>query len=772
MKKLKMNYFSILLGAIFISGIFQTVCAAQETKTEEFTLEEITVTAEKRAEDVQKVALSVTAVTGDTIREGAQNTLQDVLRNIASVEVGYSNRGGQINIRGIGSYVDTSMADPAVAVIEDNIYNGNSLATFGNMYDTDRVEVLRGPQGTLYGRNATGGTINVVSKKPVHKFELTGNLQIGDYNLRHFDGAVNFPLSEKWAARVALLRETHDGYLSSGDMDLNVLGTRAKLLFEPNDNFSVLATYEYFWERDHGANTVPLPGSKGNLPRLGPPPSFGYTKPDVNNDGIADDFLDANGNVVAGGNGVADIIDTGWIVPPGSDPWTVDQWHPAGLLYNKKTAYSLQFDLDFGWGVLTAIPSYADSYNHNVDNHLSGNSQSTGADPYGIGTGQANSRKQTSGEIRIASPSNSAFKWLGGYYYMKSENATPGFLQQDPTTYNDNRYHTASESEPIVSNAFFGQATYPVIDWFRVTGGIRYAKDSLKRTYRIGLSDTAGTVLYDTGWLKYSQDVDSTTYKVGIEFDVAEDSMLYAQTATGFKQGGLNNTAPPRQFKPEELVAYELGIKNRFMENRMQLNFEAFYYNYDNMQAQMPDFAPIGNTGQVDFVMAILNAKRGTLKGADIEIMYLLTERDQVNVSGSYLASEIGGFILPPNPFGNSGPFDMEGRQMSSSPKWAGTIAYEHTWDLDNGASFTTRVDTKISAGYYRTLEQWQPYAWNDGYTRSNFNATYRPGEGKWSAGVWMKNIENGAQYTWSVPFYRAQIKDPRTFGMNISLKY
>jgi len=775
MKISKIGFFSIFLVMGMVIGCFPDVYA-QETESE-FTLEEITVTAEKRAEDVQKIALSVTAVSGDAIRESAQNTLEDVLRNIASVEVGYANRGGQVNIRGIGSYVDTSLADPAVAIIQDNIYNGNSLATFGNMYDTDRVEVLRGPQGTLYGRNATGGTINVVSKAPsLNKFEVAGNIQFGDYNLTHFDGSLNFPISDKWAGRIAFLRSTHDGYLSSGDMDLNVFGTRLKLLYEANPNLSVLATYEYFWESDHGTNSVPLPGSAGNLPLLGPPPSFGYTKPDVNGDGVADDFLTPDplhpGQFLAQPNDRADLIDTGWVVPPGSDEWAVDEWHPAGMLAQVMNAYSLQFDWNLGWGTLTAIPSYADNYNHNADNHLAGNSQATVTDVAGGLQDQENTRKQTSGELRLSSPSEAAFKWLAGYYYMKSKNIASGSMAQDPTTFYDNKYHTQLTNQPLVSNALFGQATYPLTGQFRVTGGIRASVDSIKEDYRIGLSDPAGDVLYDTGTQSYSKDFKSTTYKAGIEWDVAAQSMLYAQIATGFKQGGLNTTAPPTEFLPEDLTAYELGIKNRLMDNRMQLNFETYYYLYDNMQAQMPSMAPVGDTGQMDMIMAIVNAEQATLYGLDVEMNYLLTANDMVSVSGSYLHSELGHFVLPPNPFGSPEPFDMTGRQMSSAPEWAGTISYEHTWNLDNGDSFIAHLDTKISAGYYRTLEQWQPYAWNDGYHRSNFNATYKQAAGKWSAGVWVKNIENGAQYTWSVPFYRAQIKEPRTFGFNISLRY
>ena len=235
-------------------------------------------------------------------------------------------------------------------------------------------------------------------------------------------------------------------------MDTDVIGARVKLLFEPSDTISVLATYEYFEEDDHGTNTVPIPGSAGNLPFLGPPPSFGYTKPDEDRDGVADDFLmlDENGDLVPGSDGIADIIQTGWIVPVGADPWTNDEWHPGGFLYAEKKAYSLQVDWDLGWGVLTAIPSIAKSYNHNRDDHLAGTSRSPG---YEYTQNQQNSREQTSAEVRITSPAESDWFWIAGFYYMDSDN-TGGFPEQDPTTYLDNRYHTAFTRNPIKSTAF------------------------------------------------------------------------------------------------------------------------------------------------------------------------------------------------------------------------------------------------------------------------------------------------------------------------------
>lgn len=773
MKRFIIAFLTVFYGVGFIfSGL--TFVYAQDTD-DMFTLEEITVTAEKREVNVQDSALSVTAISGEDIRDRAQNSLENILRDVAAVSIGGANRGGNITIRGVGSYVDTSLADPAVAVIEDNVYNGNSLTVFNGMYDLERVEVLRGPQGTLYGRNATGGTINVVTKKPIHDFELLGNFQIGDYNLQHFDGAVNFPLSDAWAGRVAVLREVRDGYLSSGDNDSNNFSVRGRLLFEPNEKLSVLATIDHYWERTKGGNTVPISGSAGNMPSF-----LGWTVPDVDNDGVADDFIDENGDPYP--NGIPDIVDTGWELPAGADEWTNDEYHPAGSLYAKRTTYSMQIDWEMGWGVLTAIPSYSDSYNHNIDDHLTGLSMSTDGT---IGDGQIRTRKQTTGELRLASKDGAAFEWIAGYYYMRSENTAPD-MEEDPLIASEEEgggWEFVTYYSPEETNALFGQATVPLTDRFRVTGGIRYSQDDQSKDYRYAnanvdpseelYAETDGTGVFDSGLLHYEQSVSSTTYRAGVEFDATEGSMLYAQISTGFKQGGLNRGAPPYEFEPEELVAYELGSKNRFLENRLQMNMEVYYYNYDNLQAQASQTIYIGDTGDTANMMAILNAEEGTNKGAEIEIDYLLTQNDRVIGSIAYSKAEYGTFILPANVIaGTTEPFDMTGRPVSWCPEWSGTLAYEHSWLLDNGASVTGRVDTKISDGYYATVEQYLAGAWQESYTKSNANVTYSNPEGTWSTSVWIKNIENDAQKTWVPPFYRAMVTDPRTFGLSVSFRY
>jgi iron complex outermembrane receptor protein len=476
---------------------------------------------------------------------------------------------------------------------------------------------------------------------------------------------------------------------------------------------------------------------------------------------------------VDGSDGIPDLVQTGWVVPAGADPWTNDEWHPPGSSYVNKKATSLEINYAFDWGVLTAIPSFAESYAHNVDDHLDGLSQNSGVNAYDLGEGQRPAREQTSGELRVASPSDSDWFWIAGYYYMKSDSYSIGFMTDDPTSYADNQYHVSTMRNPIISTAYYGQTTYPVTDRFRLTGGIRFATDSEERDFRIGASDSTGAVFYDTGWLHFDSDVNSTTYKAGIEFDLSEDSMLYTHVSTGFKQGGMNSTAPPKPFKPEELTAYVFGMKNRFLDNRMQLNVESYYYKYDNMQVQMPDMAPISDTGAMQMIMAIINAEEGTIGGFDFEMDYLFTKNDRATLSFSYMHSELGHFVLPPNPFQTvPAPYDMTGESVANAPEWAVDLAYEHTWTLDNGDTVTGRIDSKISAGYHKGFEYQFPYNWNEGFHRSNANLTYRTTNGKWSAGAWVANIENGAQYTWAVPFYRQMIKAPRTFGVNVSFRY
>jgi iron complex outermembrane receptor protein len=220
-------------------------------------LQVVVVTADHRPVTVQKTAASITSVGGEAMREKGQTTLSDALQDVPAVEMQASPQGGQLFIRGVGTSGDSNWIDPSVSLMFDGVYSGRAERVFASMYDIDRVEVLRGPQGTLYGRNATGGSMNIISESPSNKLEGALNAQVGSYKLRYLDAALNVPVSEALALRLALMREKRDGYFSNGGGAADRTGVRLKALFKPSKDVSVLATVDVLESKGLGTTTVP-----------------------------------------------------------------------------------------------------------------------------------------------------------------------------------------------------------------------------------------------------------------------------------------------------------------------------------------------------------------------------------------------------------------------------------------------------------------------------------------------------------------------------------
>lgn len=629
MRKLSTFFISISLILPFIMDSFSMVYAQDKTE-EMFELEEIVVTAEKRMTDVQKTSIQINAVSGEEITSKAILDVSQVLDGLTGVSTMGGSQGNKIFIRGIGSSLDTNLADPSVSLQKDNVYLGQSEAIGSTLYDVERVEVLYGPQGTLYGKNATGGTVNVITKKPSDKFEASTNLTIGTYDAKNLNAILNIPFSSKIAARIAFDTQRHDAYITDGSGTSNKMATRIRLSYKPTDKISILLTDEWTWDRSKAMNTVPVPGSAGKLP-VGAPGT--WKVPDVNGDGVADDFLNANLVKVTGGDGIPDIVETGWVIPPLADAWTNDLWHPAPQADYRYQLHSLEVNWDLGWGKMTLIPTLNNNYRRYYGEHMLGISQ--GEIRYPTTGGMVDTQYTT--ELRMSNPSDSKIMWTVGAYWNSNFNknrietfsdlmdqaestwligsgtAIPAFRVDNPVK------QTIKERQS--GKALFGQATYPVSDRFRVIGGLRWNNEPSTTKYRViiynvtqnGIYGTDPTVAgyvqdfysksvavndptaaggvrhtYDTGLSEYKVTNSPYTYTAGLEFDLAEKSMLYASYKTGFKKGGLNfqTTYPPLPYKPEEVKAYTLGIKNRFLNNQLQLNAEAYYYDYTGYQVQ------------------------------------------------------------------------------------------------------------------------------------------------------------------------------------------
>jgi iron complex outermembrane receptor protein len=700
-------------------------------------LQEVIVTAQKRKQSAQKTPMAIAVVSGEDIAGKAQNTLDAVLRNVPGVEVQGIAQGTQIFVRGVGSSIDPTFADPAVALMVDGTYLGRTESSVSGTYDIDRVEVLSGPQGTLYGRNATGGVVNVLTANPqLNKFGGNVRVQVGNYNLKRGEMALNIPLNDISALRIAAFREKRDGYIDDGSMDANNYGIRAKYRIDPADWLSVVAKAEYYRENALGMNTVPLAGSAGNL--TFPPPYFATNfDPSI-----------TGGPPFTGGMPIWRFPD-GWQTAS-SSAWSNDTTHHPGSVYRTAKTLSVQADADFSFGTLTLLPAYTADHNVLTSNYLFG--ELAGA--YDEVTSAYTYR---SIEARLANPANSPIKWLAGLYYLKTTSGAPLEATQAP-------YSIRQDFLPAETRAVFGQLTYPFTPTLRGTLGLRYSRDAFGQSFLI-TDSTDGAV---AGQGAQQAGVSSGQYKVGAEYDLGKNAMLYAHLATGFKQGGLSPTVPASTYGPENLKALEIGTKNRLLDNRLQLNADVFLYRYKNYQIMYLETIALGDTGATYSTQAVTNARTpGRNLGAEVSADWRATPEDRVRLGITWLNATYGQATLPNNPFVNQGSYELEGKQMQNSPKWSATLGYDHSFDLGQG-SVTAGFQTKVSSAYYVTMEQYLPGARQAGYSRTDASLRYDPDSGKWSATLWAKNIENKAQTSYIFPAYRRFVTAPRTFGVSL----
>ncbi|MGC3982446.1 MAG: TonB-dependent receptor [Steroidobacteraceae bacterium] len=876
MKKKFLGSAGLALGLISISNTY-----AQETET--VGLEEIVVTAEKRTADSQKTAIAITTITGEEMARKSLQTIKQVLETVPNLQVASAAQGGIVFLRGIGSNSDSNYVDSDVAVSVDGVYGGRSEGVLNAAYDLQRVEVLRGPQGTLSGRNAIGGAVNVLSANPTHEFEATMNAQLGNYSLAHLDASVNLPVGDSLAFRVSGMRETRDGYASNGGWASNLAGGRVKALWEPSDKLKIVGTAELNTQLGYAATTYPNDSSPF-FASAGSCPLNLVTH--VQTCATTGGLNGSGGYAIFNPNGTAAISPNGqpvyfsWPTDP-NDPWYVDPYHQPAKQDMRFRTFTLNVDWDVGFAKATIIPAY--SYSRRISTSslvtgdIQGNVVNTLVNPptgspsgtlptvsttilvpyYPIAQGAAQTQdfteKQTTVEARLASNPDSKLIWVVGGLYLDSTNqpTTLGAAATYPGS--GTGYISYPAERPTKSNSIFAQATYPIVEALRVTGGIRYNKDSRKypsglKTVRLpvvnattgaitntpfvtgcganvntgGLATCTATSvpLVDTGVTYTNASYSATTWKAGIEYDLAPQSMLYADVSTGYKAGGFSISGAQIPYKPEYLTSYDLGIKNRFLDNTLQVNANAYYYIFDDYQISAgnvvganvvcdPAFTP-----GVDYVALGLcqpgannvtataipalatqqwtfNGGTGKTYGVEVETQWLFTPNNKLDLSVSYLHARYGKIDTKVYY-----ALDALSYQVASdAPEWSGNIGLEHYFNFKNGGQLTLRGESKISTWYWNSVTRFDENSttqiqangvlyplmstgrsasssYQPGYTRSNAYLTYAFPDKQWSLTGWVKNIENKAQKTNSFPRNRVWLSDPQTYGVNISAKF
>jgi iron complex outermembrane receptor protein len=691
-------------------------------------LEEVVVTAEKRATSLQRTAASIAVVSGDEATRRGEQQLEQLMSSIGAVQVLQGADGPTFYIRGVGTGVPSNIGDPEVNLNIDGIYQSEPEFSRAGLYDVSRVEVLRGPQGTLYGRNAVAGVVNIVTNDPVSQYEASGSVGAGNYGSLQTQGAFNVPLSDSLALRVALGTENHNGYLSNGADDTSIQSGRIKLLWHPNDALRILLAADDTHQGGAGEGEIqvspppgPPAGTAGNPPLVTTPayPAGTYVLGDV--------FYSAH-------------------------PWTSPD--PRGA-----TREANFWSLDFG--VLTLLPAYRHYSYQCLNCWRSETDQNNFA-----------SERQTTVEARLSSKPDATVTWLAGLYYLNANN--PSFGQQlgiGADSFADAPGNQINEFGQTAYNstsyAAFGQVTFPVTSWFRVTGGARYTQDKKSETGFIS-SEIDGVTTVTTGNFDTAKSWNSFTYTAGVEADVATNSLLYAKVSTGFKSGGFYQGAAPDSYNPEHLRSYEIGAKNRFFDNRVEINIDGFYYDYRDYQVNYLGF--INPTSAGIFGVLTQNAQGATVYGADIETRFLVTTADRFDVSVYPLHARFRTMVIP-GMFGG----DYSGYVLPFAPRWSGIVGYQHTWGLQSQGELTARAETHLETDTWVTFQELSG-THEPGHSVSNAYLTYDgPGE-KWSLSAYVRNLENRAVLVngqgGPVGVVAADIAPPRTYGFQVSARF
>lgn len=713
------------------------------------------MTAQRHEQSLQKASLTIQVLSQEEIQRAGLSDATDLTRVTTGVEIGVGGVNDQIFIRGVGSFGESPLSAPGVAFNVDGVYVGRPDGIGANFYDVARVEVLKGPQGTLYGRNANGGSINVITNEPKLGSDSAGiDLTVGNYGLTRTQGFGNLGIGDTSALRVAFDIMHRTGYLSDHTNDDVHQAGRLRYKFAPSEDLTLRVNLDYTHLGGRGGGAVWLPQRPGSDP-------YESTSAPA-----ANDYLHS-------------FLPLGPLV----DSQQADSYQNSKF-YNA----SAQLDWNVGIGTLTVLPAYRRA---EID-----------ARTYqGLRYTQREGTTQKSFEARLGN-STETITWVaGGYYFDESPNGTLGVYQSNILQNYLIDYRPSNKAA-----AGFGQITYSILPRLRVIGGGRYTHEHAtlsgainnQATTPVSLIEAFGGDKTFTGW----------TYKAGAEFDLAANNMLYATYSTGFKSGGFSQTvAPANVYQPEKLRSAELGSRNRFFENRLQLNLSAYHWKYTDLQDQRVNFDPLGNVNFITY-----NAGDATIEGGTLDVVVRPARDDTVSMGVEYANSHYDTYwfqspqvVFQPASTGcpTSGPYapgaalpytdsngngtnvgplpvvvgNCAGFQVARVPLWTGTIGYAHEFAIPGAGNLRLGGGVKFTTARWLNIDFVQ--AERDGtYRVFDADLDYVSSDGRWQVGLFGRNLGNEVYYTGGLQqsfvggLFAANIAPPRTYGLQTSLRF
>ncbi len=691
---------------------------------------EITVTARHQVERAQDVPVALSVLSGTTLERTGAYSLADLQQQTPSLTAYNGNpRNSSLGIRGIGVSSASDGLDSSVGVYIDNVYLGRPGMALSDLIDIDRVEVLRGPQGTLFGRNSSAGVVNISTRGPSFNWGVIGEVSGGNYAYHQERLSITGPIVPGLLAFRITGFDTHRNGVVDNDTTgkgangINRQGGRAQFLLTPSSNLKIHAIVDYSREAD----TCCVSAIKTVLPA----------------------------NIASStGRTLAALASLGYVPTANSDHVV---WDAPQQMRTNQWGASLQADWDLGFATLTSVSAYR--YWH--FNPL----QESDYTPFNIlDLNVAITRdRQVSQEFRLASDPGKRFSWQVGAYYFHQHlldhyilnqfgNAASAFFTAYLRTANPKAAAVAiaprsqyldDVDTSVDSIATFGQANYKITPTITLTGGVRYTHDK-----RDGTSDTStvGTPYAATS-IPFHYDVsvkgNNVSWLGSLSWKPTNDFLAYATASTGYKGAGLNlnsSTAAgtPLIIQPEKVHSYEVGLKQQLFNRRVTLNVDGYWTLLHGLQANI---YPIN--GAKSYLANVGNIRA---RGIEVEADWKITDGLTLSTNGAFNDTRYSSYHNAPCPVGGAAVCDLTGKRVYQSPKWIGNAVLDYRFDAGNGVVPYFIGRYAYRSAMFGTIDD-GPYSRVPGYGLASFRVGATFGHGRYDASAWIDNAFDKTYY-------------------------
>lgn len=768
--------------ALLVASAFASAASVAQDEDEFRGIEEIVVTAEKRAQSIQDVPLSVAAIGGDDVRIGKVTGLNDVAFKTPGLSFNQFNIGEpRVYIRGIGNSSDSAASDQAVGVFLDEVYIGRTGGVGFDLFDLERIEILRGPQGTLYGKNTNGGAINIVTTRPSQDGEVKVRAAVGNYSMLHLGAVLNGGITDTIAGKLVLSLKDRDGYgtnvitpgeiLTSGNFsrspiiggsigaagsgeklqDLKNSSIRGQLLFDISDRTSLLLGADYSRDESNG--------SCRHLQNL-------------------DEAVQGLG--------------TFWELGM-SEAYMADDRHCSTQFDTKQEREIIgamaRFDVDLDWATLMSITAWRSSDYVFVDdltgvplNDLAApsppglppplNLPGVFTVPENVIDGVDEFARQVSQEFRLTGSAD-RLDWVAGAFYMREE------VERYEEFYT--QYSTLlqflglapigdvlfTQDNTTTSVAVYGQLDWHVSDQWTLTYGVRWSDDEKDITQDaidlLGTGFPTGVPLILPEFpapVSASDSWSEVTHKVSVSFKPNDDVMLYATYAEGFKSGAFQSQAnlpevAAQSVEPETVENIELGFKSAWWDNRIQFNASYFDMKYNDLQVFQLNSS----------LLLVLSNAQAESKGFDVEFNILAT--DNLMISSSYNNND-----AKYTDFIDANGNDVSGNDLVFAPRGAFSLDANYSVDLGGNGLLDLNVAYNWKDDYFTSVSNAEKTK-QKAIGLLGASASWTSGDGSWIATLWGKNLTDELQISNRIVDPTAITSElympPRTYGLTVT---